>query len=215
MNKPIVKIIDYGVGNLYSVYRAFEYCEANIQIAKKPSDLKNSNKIIVPGVGSFNNCMSQIKLLGFDDAILNANQKKISILGICVGMQILFDDSEEFGLHQGLGLFSGHVKPISQINNTKKIRIPHIGWNSLTKASNKRSWDINFMRNIEDKKNWFYFVHSYSAEPNDESIRLADCIYGDKKICSIIHKDNIYATQFHLERSGQEGLNLIRNYLNS
>jgi len=215
MSKNSVSILDYGSGNLFSVSRVFEYCNADVNIVNNPKQLTNAKRIVVPGVGAFKNCIDGINLLGFNDAILEANEKKIPILGICVGMQILFDYSEEFGNHKGLGIFEGGVKQIlsSSQCNKSKIRVPHVGWNSLVKSVENRTWSNSILENLPSRKNWFYFVHSYAAFPLDNKITLADCFYGDNRICSVVQKDNIFATQFHLELSGKAGIRLVENFL--
>jgi glutamine amidotransferase len=215
MSRIPITILDYGVGNLNNVCRVFDYCKADVHIAKNPRELNNAKRIVIPGVGSFKNCMDQIINLGFKEAILDAYEKKIPILGICVGMQILFEYSEEFGHHSGLGIFKGGVKSLSKkLNNQKnKVRVPHIGWNSLINPMNNRTWDNTILDHLSLDMNWFYFVHSYAAEPLDDEITLADCIYGHNRICSIVERDNIYGTQFHLELSGAAGIALVKNFL--
>lgn len=214
MNTKIT-LLDYGMCNLLNVARAFEYCGAEVLITEDRAVAKNANKLIVPGVGAFADSMEEITSRGFDDVIRRFVDTDRPFLGICVGMQMLFDSSEEFGYSEGLGILAGSVKSIpARCSNGELQRIPHIGWNKLTYPVGKKSpWKNTILCCIDGKDPAVYFVHSFSASPVDETVRLADVIYGGHRLCSAVQKNNLMATQFHPERSGEIGLDIIRQFI--
>ncbi|HEX4879048.1 MAG TPA: imidazole glycerol phosphate synthase subunit HisH [Limnobacter sp.] len=214
MNPPEVVVIDYGLANLLNVVRAFEHCGAKVLIAHQPADVPSHGRLVVPGVGAFADCMAEIDRRGYSDVIRQYAASNNPTLGICVGMQILFESSEEFGSHLGLGILKGHVKRIpNTTTNGQHQRVPHIGWNHLLKPMGGSSWANTMLNNYQDGQPAVYFVHSYAAVPENPGVRLADCDYGGHRVCAAVQQDSLVATQFHPERSGEIGLQMIKNFM--
>lgn len=207
MVKKIVSLIDYGVGNLLSVSRALEECGANVRIIKTPEEILKSDRIILPGVGAFGNCIQELRQRDLEESILEFVAKEKPLLGICVGMQILLEIGEEFGSHKGLGLFSGRVNKIPEASSRK---VPFIGWAQLRKSRDEAH---TIFKNI-DNESFFYFVHSFQAQPSIQNDTLALYEYDDLEITALINKENVFGCQFHPEKSGQNGLKFLSNFLN-
>jgi glutamine amidotransferase len=202
------------MANLLNVARALTHCGANVKITENPSDLAAANRVVVPGVGAFADCIRELTDRGFSDAIKSYIETGRPFLGICVGMQMLFDVSEEFGEHRGLGILSGRVKAVpSQTASGEKQRVPHIGWNHLHAPTNGRGWRGSFLEPFEGTTPPVYFVHSFAACPEIDSDRLADCMYGGHRISAAVQRGNVMATQFHPERSGEAGLRLLKHFV--
>ena len=202
----MIVIIDYGMGNLGSVLKAVKRIEQNVIISKNEQDILRADKLILPGVGNFSKGISNLKKYNYIDAL---NKKvlgdKIPILGICLGMQLFSNFSDEGG-SKGLGWIDSKVTKF-KINNKLKWKIPHIGWNSID--INKRN--NNLLKNLTNNC-MFYFVHSYHMECNDALDVLTFSTY-ENSFVSSIHKENIYGTQFHPEKSHDDGFNLIKNFI--
>ncbi len=192
-------IIDYNAGNLQSVCNALESLGTPFVVASSPDALINTEKVIFPGVGHAKSCMKELQNRGFD-AFLKTTEK--SVLGICVGMQMLFDFSEE-GDTKCLGIISGSVKKFDQ--NLVHI-VPHMGWNEITHTENP------LFENTPQKTD-FYFVHSYYCDPFDSSKTIASTVYENFSFCSAIQQKNIWGVQFHPEKSGKEGLSILRHFV--
>lgn len=209
-----ITLVDYGMANMLNVARAFQHCGADISIATKPSEMADAESLVVPGVGAFADSIREVQARGFDDAIRNFVGTGRPLFGICVGMQLLFDASEEFGEHAGLGILPGHVRaiPRTTTDGAADQRVPHIGWNVL-RAPAGRHWRDTLLAPFEGQEPAVYFVHSFSAQPAWESDRLADFDYGGHRLCAAVQRDNVMATQFHPERSGETGLDLIRHFI--
>lgn len=207
-----VTILDYGMANLLNVARAFEHCGASVTIAETAEEALNAERLIVPGVGAFEHALKEIRQKGYDDTIARFVDSEKPMLGICVGMQMLFDSSDEFGSHSGLGILPGKV---TKIPNTtvlgSQLRVPHIGWNHLVAPLKSRERAHRVVDSFPSPA--FYFVHSYSAAPLDSDDRVADCLYGEHRICAIVQRGNVTATQFHPERSGKAGLDFLKTFL--
>ena len=203
-NNNIV-IVDYKMGNLRSVQKAFEKIGCNAIISSNPEDILNANKLVLPGVGAFKDGMKHLKELNLI-SILNKKvlEEKIPILGICLGMQLLSNKSYENGETKGLSWINAEVLKFEFY--TQKLKVPHVGWNELNYQKN-----CSLFSNISNKSD-FYFVHSYHFKTN-EDIVIATTDYGFKFI-SAINKNNIYAVQFHPEKSQIVGLQLIKNFVN-
>ncbi len=204
--KKIV-IIDYGVGNVFSVYNAIKYLGySNVKITYDEKDIFSSDAIILPGVGAFDEAMKNITKRKLDK-ILHENVliNKKPILGVCVGMQILSEGSDENGWHKGLGWIPGKVK---KLELTQNLAVPHVGWNNLEIANKS-----NLYLNQSNSNPHFYFDHSYYFETEDKYVS-SYCDYGIK-ICASVQNDNIYGVQFHPEKSQNNGLKLFRSFLNS
>ncbi len=198
-------IIDYGVGNLFSVEKAFSAMDENVVLTSDLNEIENADKLILPGVGAFGDCMKNLEERKFIPLILNHIEKNKPLLGICVGLQLLFEGSEESPNVKGLGVFKGTVKKI----NAPNLKIPHMGWNSVS-IRNSELKNCNLFEGLK-KDSYFYFVHSYHAVPEDENIIIATTQYGEKLTAAIANK-NVYATQFHPEKSGDVGLELLKNF---
>lgn len=202
------------MANLLNVARAFEHCGATVTLAESASEASAASRLVVPGVGAFEHALSEIRARGHDDAIRSFAQSGKPLFGICVGMQMLFDASEEFGAHAGLGVLPGRVLKVPNLTiNRESQRVPHIGWNHLVTPSAGLDWSDTLLQSFQGREPAFYFVHSFAAQPKHEQDRLADCLYGGHRICAAVQRDNVVATQFHPERSGETGLELIREFL--
>jgi len=207
-----VVVIDYGMGNLYSVQRGLEHCGVSASVTSDPSEIINARKLLLPGVGAFGDAMAELNRLGLVSAIKEAADRGIPLLGICLGMQLLLDESEEFGLTTGLGLISGRVVPIPQAGaNGERLKVPHIGWSSLCPSASQPSWDSRVINGVANR-NSVYFVHSFMVQPNDPAVRVADTIYGGHRIAAIIEKKSVVGCQFHPEKSGNNGLQILKNF---
>ena len=202
-----VTIIDYGMGNLWSVKNALEYLNCNVTITNSPKDISNAETLILPGVGSFRLAMKKLSNLKLDDAIIESVKiKKKKILGICLGIQLMSKSSFEDGITSGLNLIN--QKTIKFELNTQRFRVPHIGFNSVFIEENKSNLLYKDIKNNSD----FYFVHSYYLPFFQINASLGKCTYGSEFIASY-EKENIFATQFHPEKSQKNGLKLLKNFL--
>jgi glutamine amidotransferase len=209
-----VTIADYGVGNLLNVVRAFQHCGADVHVTEDPATIAGSDRLVVPGVGAFEDSINELKKRGFADAVKRYAESGRPLFGICVGMQMLFDASEEFGEHAGLGILPGRVAAVPNLT-TEGLpqRVPHIGWNHLVSPEHGNDWQGTLLQSFEAARPAVYFVHSFAAQPANDQDRLADCFYGGHRICAAVRRDNIVATQFHPERSGEIGLTMVRSFL--
>ncbi|MBC3888238.1 imidazole glycerol phosphate synthase subunit HisH [Acetobacterium paludosum] len=211
---PKVKIVDYGMGNILSVQRSFEHCGAEVDVVSEAKSILNADYLVLPGVGAFGNAMNELEKLDLIYPIQQFCKKGNPFLGICLGMQMMMDGSEEFGYSKGLGLIPGSVV---QIENTtidnESQKVPHVGWNEILVPHGKDSllWNNSILNGIEENET-MYFVHSYTAKPQ-EQFRLADSYYGGRRIAAVIKKDHLYGCQFHPEKSGTSGLKIIRNFI--
>jgi len=197
----MIAVIDYGVGNLFSVEKAFAATGEEVIVTGNSEDLKAADKLVLPGVGAFGDCMKNLESTDLIPIILEQINNKKPLFGICVGLQILFEDSEESPNVKGLGVFKGTVKKI----NAPQLKIPHMGWNVISIRNSKLFNGLN-------ENPYFYFVHSYHAVPKDKNLIAATADYGEELTAAVI-KDNIYATQFHPEKSGDVGLKIIENFV--
>ena len=208
-----VTVIDYGVGNLLSVSRALEHCGAKVTVTSDPKSILSTGLVVLPGVGAFADGMSALKASGLDTVVRQVAAKGTPLLGICLGMQLLFDVSEEFGATAGLGLIPGRVVNIPSITTTgESQKIPHIGWNELVLPDQNRSWQADLLTDITLGEA-VYFVHSFMAVPASHLHRLADCTYGGISISAAVQRDNVFGCQFHPEKSGEVGLKLLRKFI--
>ncbi len=199
----MIGIINYGMGNLRSVKNSLDYLSIPNAVINKPREIDACDNIILPGVGAFGPAMEKLNELGFTQKILEFAYQEKPILGICLGMQLLFQESEEGGINQGLGLVKGKVLAFNKKVND--LPIPHVGWNNIYK--DKASL---LFQNIDDNS-CFYFVHSFYCEPADKSTIIASTDYGIK-FAAAIGKDKIFGCQFHPEKSQTAGLKLLENF---
>lgn len=210
--KSEIVIVDYGLGNLLSVEKALIKLGYSVELASTSKMISNAKKIIIPGVGSFAAGMNNLNQLGLVGSIKNSAAEGTPILGICLGMQMLMDESDEFGSVEGLGLIGGQVRKIPNITSSGNLlKLPNIGWLNLHPNDQAGSRKSNLLLNIPLSKR-FYFLHSYEVLLSEENNCIAKSYYGDKLLNAIIHKDNIYGTQFHPEKSGESGLQLLKNF---
>jgi glutamine amidotransferase len=209
MSKSRVVLVDYGVGNLLSVSRAFSSFGEHVIVSSDSKVIASADKIILPGVGAYKNAMSALFSLNLVDVLKEAALQNKSILGICLGMQLLLSESEEFGQSDGLDLIDGKVKKIpSTFQGDASIKIPHIGWSAIsTKGDSSEKLLNNSMSNA-----MYYFVHSYYASPTNCSSVVATANYFGVEVPAIIRRGNIVGCQFHPEKSGPHGLNLLKNF---
>ena len=195
----MIAIIDYGMGNLRSVQKAFEYIGQTAKITDKAVDLADASHIVLPGVGAFKDAMTALNQSGIVDTLKKEIAKGKPFLGICLGMQMLFDKSYEDGEYDGLGLIKGEV-----VRFDTSLKVPHIGWNELQLKKRTRLFD-----GVDDMN--FYFVHSYHASGCDREDVETTCNY-DYEFVSSVNKDNVWGAQFHPEKSGDTGLKLLANF---
>jgi glutamine amidotransferase len=195
-----IAIIDYGVGNLRSIEKAFAATGHNAVITNDVQVLRDARALVLPGVGAFAACMNALAANGFDRLVLDRARQGVPLMGICVGMQMLFDESEEFGKTQGLGLLHGAVRRFNG-----DLRVPHVGWNQVNQRTEHTLFEA-----ISDGS-FFYFVHSYFCEPIESKIVIGETDYG-AGYASVVARENICGVQFHPEKSQASGLQLLGNF---
>lgn len=208
-----VVVVDYGVGNLLSVCRAFEACQAGVELSRDAGRIAAAERLVVPGVGAFGDCMLELKRHGLERTVLDFVSGGSPVLGICVGMQMMMEVGEEFGEHQGLGVVPGRVRAIPKTTSAGlPHKIPHIGWSRLEKPTPATEWRGTILDGVEPGSTC-YFVHSFTAVPADDKYRLADCDYHGQRISAALRAGNVFGTQFHPEKSGEIGLRILSNFL--
>jgi imidazole glycerol-phosphate synthase subunit HisH len=207
-----VTIIDYDAGNLLSVERAFSHLGFTSTVTSKPEDVSGASRLVLPGVGAFGKGMDALNQRGLVDHILEFVRTGRPFLGICLGMQMMMEGGTEFGQHRGLGLIQGDVLqiPATRPDGTSQKR-PHIGWNPITPA-NGRDWQNTIFEQTPLETN-FYFVHSFAASPVNESHQSAVTDYNGTELTAAIQHKNIIGVQFHPEKSGPAGLNLLQRFM--
>jgi glutamine amidotransferase len=198
----MIAIIDYGVGNLFSLESSFRAIGQEVKVTDSEEEIRNADKIILPGVGAFEDAIKKLRNTGLDKVLIDEAQKGKPVMGICLGMQMLFERSFEYGCHEGLGLIKGDVIGFEgEIDSS--LKIPHIGWNAL-----KLKEDLPIFKYIKDGDH-VYFVHSYFARETEETIASTD--YGTT-VTAAVGKGNIYGCQFYPEKSGTVGLNILKGF---
>ena len=200
----MIAIIDYGVGNLFSLKSSFHAIGAEVTVTSDPAVIAKADRIILPGVGAFEDAANKLRDSGLDQVILSEAANGKPLLGICLGMQLLFEKSYEYGEHRGLGLIPGSVQPIRDVIPTE-LKIPHIGWNPLHL---KKDNDSLFRYIQED--DCVYFVHSFYATDCDEYV-IATAEYG-KELTAAVRNQNVWGAQFHPEKSGKVGLSILKAF---
>ncbi len=199
----MIAIVDYGVGNLFSLISSFKKIGADIEVTADPDVISRADGIILPGVGAFQDAACKLRESGLDKVIITQAQKGKKLMGICLGMQMLFEKSYEYGEHKGLGLLKGSIVPMKG-SIPESLKIPHIGWNALhfTRES-------DLFKYIK-QNDCVYFVHSFYATDCDDSV-IATAEYG-KELTAAVQKRNVMGCQFHPEKSGEVGLNILRAF---
>jgi glutamine amidotransferase len=201
----MVGIVDYNMGNLASIINAFELIGADIRVEKEPEKLKEYDKLILPGVGAFGDAMEHLRERGMDSAIKEYASSGKPLLGICLGMQLLFESSQEFGDHRGLGLIEGEVIAFDKSKFDHKLKVPHMGWNELFVQE-----ETPLFKNLQEEF-YLYFVHSYHVVCDDR-YTIGKTYYGYEFV-SAVNRDNIYGIQPHPEKSHNNGLKIIENFV--
>ncbi len=211
----MIAVIDYHMGNLRSVEKAFESIGALATVTRDPGVIKNASHVVLPGVGAFKDCMDNLERYGLVEPIIRSIEAGKPFLGICLGLQLLFDESSEFGSHKGLGLISGKVLRFPTHMHVEgsqdsaagqgELKVPHMGWNDI-----KKSKGSLLLKGIPDGS-FFYFVHSYYVAPDLKDVTLTSTSYG-MDFTSSVELDNIMACQFHPEKSQKMGLKVLKNF---
>lgn len=200
----MIAIIDYGVGNLFSLKSSFAYIGQDAIVTNDVDVIRNADRVILPGVGAFGDAAKKLFDSGLAQVVIELANKNKPILGICLGMQLLFEKSYEYGEHDGLGLIKGSIKPIAE-EVSSEYKIPHIGWNAL-KFTNKTSPLFKYIK----EGDYVYFVHSYYGADCDEAL-IATAEYGID-VAAAVNNGSVYGTQFHPEKSGNVGMNILRAF---
>lgn len=204
-----IAIIDYGIGNVRSILSAFENQGANVFLTSDKDEILKSDGLVLPGVGAFSHGMENLKNYDLVDVIKEYAISDKPFMGICLGMQMLFEESEEFGETKGLGLILGKVVKLPT-KDSQNEKLPHVSWNELN--SKNVPWIDTILADIEEGSD-MYFVHSFIAQPRDGDNILSTTEYSSNHFCSSVKKDNIYGCQFHPEKSGPTGLKIINNFI--
>jgi glutamine amidotransferase len=202
---PRIVIIDYGMGNLRTVQKGFEWHGFEARVTRNKKEIERASAIVLPGVGAFKDCMGNLERFGLIEPLLRSIQKGKPYLGICLGLQILFSESEEFGFQKGLDLIKGKVV---KFKPDQEHKVPHMGWNKI-----ERRMEVPLLRGIE-REDFFYFVHSYYVIPEEPQWVSTVTNYGIS-FASSIWKENLFATQFHPEKSQRKGLKILENFAKS
>ena len=204
----MIAVIDYGVGNLFSLLSSLNYVGLDTKLTNDIEEIKNAKGIILPGVGAFRDAIRNLEKYGLKETLINEARNGKPFLGICLGMQMLFEKSYEYGKYEGLGLINGTVEEIKKyIPENSDLKIPHMGWNSL--IINERFKDDKILKDV-DNNEYVYYVHSYFAKTDMKNI-VTYSEYGTK-IPGIVKNENVYGMQFHPEKSGDTGLKLLKNW---
>lgn len=204
----MIAVIDYGVGNLFSLLSSLNYVGLDTKLTNSIEEIKNANGIILPGVGAFRDAIGNLEKYGLKETLINEAKNGKPFLGICLGMQMLFEKSYEYGEYEGLGLINGTVEEIKKyILENSDLKIPHMGWNSL--IINERFKNDKILKDV-DNNEYVYYVHSYFAKTDMKNI-VTYSEYGTK-IPGIVKNENVYGMQFHPEKSGDTGLKLLKNW---
>lgn len=198
----MIAIIDYGMGNLASVGNAFAKLGYETTITRDPDEILAAPKVVLPGVGAFADAIKNIRKLGIDETLREIKQRNTPLLGVCLGYQLLFSESYEDGVHQGLDLIPGRV---IKLQVPSEYKVPHMGWNNIEIKPDSR-----LFAGIPSGS-YFYFVHSYHVVPEDDSVMAATTDYGIKIVCAV-EQNHVFATQFHPEKSSDTGLQVLRNF---
>lgn len=212
-HKQRVAILDYGMGNLFSVEQACHAVGLTTVLAGEPSHLENTSGLIIPGVGAFGDAMKMLHCRGLVDAIRVFAASGKPVFGICLGMQILFEESEEFGTQKGIGLIEGTVRRIPEKVGELRLKVPQVGWHRIIpkSAANGNDWKNTPLETVK-QDSFMHFVHSFYVKPKKETVVIANTSYGAFTFCSAIASENLFACQFHPERSGSMGIRVYEKF---
>ena len=220
--RPRVAIVDYGMGNLFSVKHALEHVGLDAVVTSAKDDILKADAVVLPGVGAFGDAMGSLHGLDLVGPLREIVASHRILVGICLGMQLMMTESYEFGTHRGLDLIPGAVVRLNPYPETPgRLKVPHVGWSRIFSreaphlGSNARTgggglWESSPLEGLADGK-YVYFVHSFYPQPQDPDVALSFSRYGDIEFCSSLWRDNVFACQFHPERSGPQGLRIYRN----
>lgn len=209
---PKVAIVDFGLGNLYSVQHACKYANLDAKITSSKEDVLSADAVILPGVGAYGDAMNALRRLGLVPVLQEFAKSGKPFLGICLGMQLLMSESYEFGRFEGLNIIKGEVVSFGDPREGEhKLKVPQIGWNQIRASENKIKWDNTILDGLPQNE-YMYFVHSFVVIPSDASVTLSTTQYGSVSFCSSLQVGNIFACQFHPERSGKKGLQIYQNF---
>lgn len=208
-NKSHIVIVDYGVGNLHSLARAFMKCGVTPIISEEATDILEADGVVLPGVGAFAAGIHGLNTRGLVDVVKEVAARDTPMLGICLGAQLLLSEGHEFGVFPGLGIIPGKVAPFPPL--PEKEKIPHIGWNGIVPGAHK-NWSKTVLEGLTAQSQ-VYFVHSYVLEPALPERQLASTVYGGYSFCSAVQKGQVFGVQFHPEKSGVVGLRIISNFV--
>lgn len=214
---PNVAILDYGLGNLFSVKHACRHAGINATITSAAQEIAEADAVIMPGMGAFGDAMESLRRLDLISPLKDVVESGKPLIGICLGMQLVMKESYEFGTHEGLGFISGSVVAFdAPVENSTRLKVPQIQWNNIRKVSENGNdpWAGSLLEGLRDGEH-MYFVHSFYVKPENPSIVLSTSRYGQIEFCSSLSYKNIFACQFHPERSGPEGLKVYRNLATS
>jgi glutamine amidotransferase len=207
-----VTVVDYGIGNLLSVRRAFEQVGAEVNPSGDPHAVERAERLVIPGVGAFGDCVAELRRRSLVEPVAAVLRSGRPCLGICVGMQMLLDGSEEFGAHDGLGIIPGRVSAIPRNGaDSAAHKVPFVGWANLRRPVGA-DWTGTILDGL-DGGAAVYFVHSFAAHPEDPARRLADYDYDGLNVCAAVRSGAVYGCQFHPEKSGPVGLRIISNFM--
>jgi glutamine amidotransferase len=215
-----VAIVDYGMGNLFSVSQACEHVGLRAVITASAGEIQAADAVILPGVGAFGDAMETLEKLDLINVLLDLAASPTPLLGICLGMQLLMTESQEFGKHRGLGIVEGEVVRLESGGaGSRTVKVPQVGWNRIyppargaggLSGSGDTTWDMPLLAGIPSGE-YMYFVHSYYPKPADASAVVSTTSYGPLEFCSSYCQGNVFAFQFHPERSGRQGMSIYRN----
>jgi glutamine amidotransferase len=209
---PKVAIVDFGLGNLYSVRQACLHVNLDVEITSSKDSIFHADAVILPGVGAYGDAMNALHCLGLEATLRDFAESGKPLLGVCLGMQLLMSESWEFGRHIGLNIIKGSVVPFGQPwKDDRKLKVPQIGWNQIRASENTIKWDNTILNGLSQEE-YMYFVHSFIVIPEDPDVILSTTSYGDVSFCSSLRVGNIFACQFHPERSGKKGLQIYQNF---
>ncbi len=218
-HRPKVCIVDYGLGNIFSILNACKLSDLDAQVSANASDITNAEIVILPGVGSYSVAMDSLRSLDLISPLKEAASTSL-LIGICLGMQLLMSESHEFGVHEGLGLINGKTLSLSSSIQENSLKVPHIGWNRIRSSHSPNKyknhpelWNQTPLEGIPNNQ-FMYFIHSYYVLPDDPKITLSTTVYGSTEFVSSLKYNNIYGFQFHPERSGPSGIKMYDNLRN-